>query len=104
MMWNPALRGQDSNAPESHEPAAYQAVRRSVRKVLEGENPGAVCYDDHGDWYREMFGPSLTAGLLRTADLAGYREFKILCRIHHPYVFFNFNIKPFIIYFINKIF
>ncbi len=53
---------------------AYQAVRKSLRKVLEGENPGAVGDDDHGDWYREMFGPSVTAGLFRTADLAGYRN------------------------------
>ena len=53
---------------------AYQAVRESVRKALEGENPGAVSDADHGDWYREMFGPSVTAGLLRTADLAGYRN------------------------------
>jgi len=53
---------------------AYQAVRESVRKVLEGSNPGAVADDDHGAWYREMFAPSITAGLLRTADLAGYRN------------------------------
>jgi hypothetical protein len=52
---------------------AYQAVRESVRKVLEGDNPGAVSEDDHSDWYREMFAPSVTAGLLQTADLAGYR-------------------------------
>ncbi len=32
---------------------AYQAVRQSIRKVLKGENPGAVSNDDHGDWYRE---------------------------------------------------
>ena len=53
---------------------AYQALRKSVRKVLEGKNPGVVSHDDHGDWYREMFKPSVTAGLLRTADLAGYRN------------------------------
>ena len=65
---------------------AYQAVRRSVRKVLEGKNPGAVCYDYHGDWYREMFGPSVTAGLLRTADLAGYRNDQVFIRssMHVP--------------------
>lgn len=65
---------------------AYQAVRRSVRKVLGDENPGAVCYDDHGDWYREMFGPSVTAGLLRTADLAGYRNDQVFIRrsMHVP--------------------
>jgi len=58
----------------------YQAVRESVRKVLEGENPGAVSDDDHGDWYREMFGPSVTAGHLRTADLAGYRNDQVYIR------------------------
>ena len=65
---------------------AYQAVRRSVRKVLEGENPGSVCYDDHGDWYREMLGPSVIAGLLRTADLAGYRNDQVFIRrsMHVP--------------------
>ncbi len=65
---------------------AYQAVRESVRKVLEGENPGAVGEDDHGDWYREMFGPSVTAGLLRTADLAGYRNDQVYIRrsMHVP--------------------
>jgi hypothetical protein len=65
---------------------AYQAVRESVRKVLEGENPGAVSDDDHGDWYREMFGPSVTAGLLRTADLAGYRNDQVFIRrsMHVP--------------------
>jgi Fic family protein len=61
-------------------------VRESVRKVLEGENPGAVSDDDHGDWYREMFGPSVTAGLLRTADLAGYRNDRVYIRrsMHVP--------------------
>ena len=65
---------------------AYQAVRRSVRKVLKGANPGAVGDDDHRDWYREMFGPSVTAGLLRTADLAGYRSDQVYIRrsMHVP--------------------
>jgi Fic family protein len=65
---------------------AYQAVRESIRKVLEGENPGAVSNDDHGDWYREMFGPIVTAGLLRIADLAGYRNDQVYIRrsMHVP--------------------
>ena len=65
---------------------AYQAVHESVRKVLEGDNPAAVGDDDHGDWYREMFGPSVTAGLLRTADLAGYRNDQVYIRrsMHVP--------------------
>jgi hypothetical protein len=65
---------------------AYQAVRQSVRKVLKGDNPGAVGDDDHRDWYREMFGPSVKAGLLRTADLAGYRSDPVYIRrsMHVP--------------------
>jgi len=65
---------------------AYQVVRQSVRKVLEGDYPGTVGDDDHGDWYREMFGPSVKAGLLRTADLAGYRNDQVYIRrsMHVP--------------------
>lgn len=65
---------------------AYQAVRKSVRKVLQDENPGMVADDDHGDWYREMFGPSVAAGLLRTVDLAGYRSGPVFIRrsMHVP--------------------
>ena len=59
---------------------AYQAVRESVRKVLGSENPVTVSYDDHGDWFREMFGPNVTTGLLRTADLAGYRNEQVFIR------------------------
>jgi hypothetical protein len=65
---------------------AYQAVQESVRKVLRGDNPGTVADEDHGDWYREMFAPSVTAGLLRPADLAGYRNDQVYIRgsMHVP--------------------
>ena len=65
---------------------AYKVVRQSMHKVLKGENPGTVGDDDHRDWYREMFGPSVTAGLLRPADLAGYRSDPVSIRrsMHVP--------------------
>jgi fido (protein-threonine AMPylation protein) len=65
---------------------AYQVVRESLRKILMGDNPGTVCDDDHNDWYREMFGPSVVAGLLRTTDLAGYRNDQVYIRgsMHVP--------------------
>ncbi len=53
---------------------AYQAVRESVGKILQGNNPGTVVDDDHRIWYRAMFAPGVTAGLRRAADLAGYRN------------------------------
>jgi len=59
---------------------AYQAVQKSVSRVLRGENPGEVADEDHGTWYREMFAPSVAAGLLRAADLAGYRNGPVFIR------------------------
>ena len=53
---------------------AYQAVRNSVRRAVAGEPPGAVAEADHRTWYRELFAPSVAAGLIRPADLAGYRD------------------------------
>jgi hypothetical protein len=65
---------------------AYQAVQGSVRRVLEGENPGLVADEDHGTWYRELFAPSVTVGLLKPADLAGYRNSQVYIRksMHVP--------------------
>lgn len=53
---------------------AFQAIKKSVRKILEGAKPGPLVRIDHRDWYRELFQPSVTAGLLRAAALAGYRQ------------------------------
>lgn len=53
---------------------AFQAVKTSVGKILDGAEPGALVRTDHRDWYRELFQPSVTAGLLRPAALAGYRQ------------------------------
>jgi fido (protein-threonine AMPylation protein) len=65
---------------------AFQAVQRSVRRVVEGENAGQVADDDHRNWYRELFAPSVTSGLLRPADLAGYRNDQVYIRksMHVP--------------------
>ena len=59
---------------------AFQAVKTSVKKVLGGENPGHVADDDHAEWYRKLFAPSVTAGIVRPADLAGYRNGTVFIR------------------------
>jgi hypothetical protein len=65
---------------------AYQAVEESVRRVLRRQNPGLVADEDHGTWYRELFAPSVTVGLVRSADLAGYRNSPVYIRksMHVP--------------------
>lgn len=55
----------------------WQATRKvidSIRRILKKENPGAVVEQDHRDWYRELFAPAVTAGIISPADLAGYRN------------------------------
>ncbi len=88
--WNP----DGDDADRAHRDAlaargywqAYQAVRDSLARVLRGENAGTVAAEEHGNWYREMFAPSVMAGLLRPADLAGYRNDQVYIRrsMHVP--------------------
>lgn len=42
---------------------AYQAVRDSLTRILNGENAGDVLRNDHRIWYREMFAPGVVAGI-----------------------------------------
>ncbi|GMQ74853.1 MAG: Fic family protein [Gammaproteobacteria bacterium] len=59
---------------------AFQAVKKTVEAVLGGKNPGVAADADHGTWYRELFSPSVRAGILSTADLAGYRNDQVYIR------------------------
>ena len=53
---------------------AFNAVKDSIQRILKGENAGNVVDDEHGNWYRELFAPSVAVGLLKPSDLAGYRN------------------------------
>lgn len=65
---------------------AYRALHDSLEQVLDRKNAGTVADQDHGTWYREMFAPSVTAGPVRPADLAGYRNDQVYIRrsMHVP--------------------
>jgi len=88
--WNP----DDEKGDREHRNAlaargywqAYQTVRESIDAVLRGKDPGTVADNDHRTWYRELFAPGVTAGLLRPGDLAGYRNAPVHIRqsMHVP--------------------
>jgi Fic family protein len=65
---------------------AFQAVKKSLAKVLHANTPGTVASKDHAIWYRELFAPSVTAGLIAASDLAGYRSQPVYIResMHVP--------------------
>lgn len=52
---------------------ATQLVKKSIKEILNGSNSGQIVEQHHRDWYRELFSPSVTSGLLKPSDLAGYR-------------------------------
>jgi Fic family protein len=45
-----------------------------------------VAERDHSVWYRELFAPSVAAGILKPTDLAGYRSDRVFIRrsMHVP--------------------
>ncbi len=88
--WNPdAIKGdkdhRDVMAARGYF-QAFQAVKQSIEKVLQGQNAGKVADQDHATWYRELFGPCITAGILKPSDLAGYRNGPVYIRksMHVP--------------------
>jgi hypothetical protein len=88
--WDPKTEGKDREQRDALAARGYwqtyQAVLKSLEKILNGKNPGAVVDDDHGTWYRELFAPSVALGLLKPSDLAGYRNGQVYIRrsMHVP--------------------
>jgi Fic family protein len=59
---------------------AFQSVRESVRVVLEGAVSGEIAERDLTAWYRALFTPSVGVGILKAAQLAGYRNAPVYIR------------------------
>jgi hypothetical protein len=65
---------------------AHLRVRDSLAPVLAGENAGTVLKRDLQSWYQSMWRPSVTAGILKPSDLAGWRNGEVYIRnsMHTP--------------------
>ena len=65
---------------------AFQSVKKSIKVILNGKNSGLIADNDHGTWYRELFAPSVSAGILKPSDLSGYRNSQVYIRgsMHTP--------------------
>ena len=88
--WNPEQHAEDRTNRNALAARGYYdafvSVKASVKQVLRRENAGTVVRDRHSDWYRQLFSPSVTAGIIRAVDLAGYRTGPIYIRqsMHVP--------------------
>ena len=78
--WN---KNSDEDKKERNRMAArgyyqsFQKVKESIKKILKGENAGEVTDSNYGDWYRELFAPSVAAGIIKPSDLAGFRSSQV---------------------------
>jgi hypothetical protein len=76
--WNPEKNEEDRKQKDAMAARGYwqafQAVKASIKEILKGKDPGNIADEDYGKWYRELFAPSVAAGILKPSDLAGYRN------------------------------
>ena len=59
---------------------AFREVKASVGEILQGKEAAEIVRTAHHDWYGALFAPSVGAGLLSPAALAGYRQGPVFIR------------------------
>lgn len=75
--WNLEDNEEDRNQRDAMAARGYwqatQSVKETIKIILGGANAGTATDQDHHNWYLELFSPSVTSGILKASDLAGYR-------------------------------
>lgn len=88
--WNPDGDEKDRAARDAMAARGYfeahNLVKDDLVRIVRGENAGAVFRQGLPRWYRALFSPSVQAGILEPADLAGYRNDQVFIRgaLHVP--------------------
>ena len=88
--WNPDGNGKDRAARDAMAARGYfeahNLVKEDLVRIVRGENAGAAFRQGLPRWYQALFGPSVQAGILKPADLAGYRNDQVFIRgaLHVP--------------------
>jgi hypothetical protein len=59
---------------------AFQAVKNTIAKIVEGTVAGTAVDNDHGNWYFEMWQPMVAAGLFKPSAIVGYRNRPVYIR------------------------
>ncbi|MBF0380341.1 MAG: Fic family protein [Magnetococcales bacterium] len=83
-VWDPENSHEDSNSRDALAARGYwqafQLVKQTVAKVINGESSAELVRLNHRDWYRELFQPCVDAGLVQASILAGYRNQPVYLR------------------------
>lgn len=81
--WNPNSeedkRSRDAMAAKGYS-LAHDEVKKTIASIFAGSNPGDAFNLALPDWNRSLWTPSVTAGILRPEELAGYRNAQVFIR------------------------
>lgn len=82
--WNPETSERDNEnkaamACKGYE-LAFKSVKDSIKSILTGSDPVEIIFNEHQKWYMDLFSPAVKAGLIDSADLAGYRNRPVYIR------------------------
>ncbi len=89
--WNPDGNEQDRGMRDAMAARGYfeahNVVKEDLTRIFEGANAGTVFRQGLSRWYQALFGPSVKAGILKPADLAGFRNDQVFIRgaLHVPF-------------------
>lgn len=82
--WNPGKNKQDLQQQNALAARGYyqafKLVRKSIKRVLDGQDAAKIARKEHNDWYRELFAPLIKTGALNAGHLAGYRSGRVFIK------------------------
>ncbi len=82
--WNPDHDRRDSETRNALAARGYYEafleVKKSLLRLIQGENPGKVIEQDLRKWYQHLFAPLVRAEILRKEELVGYRKHQVYIR------------------------
>ena len=88
--WDPKSSEEDKNRKDALAARgyyqAYQLLRGSIAKALEGGGAAEMYVNEHQGWHFQLFEPCIRAGIIKATDLIGYRTHQIYIRnsMHTP--------------------
>lgn len=59
---------------------AHIRVKETIARIFAGANPGEAYRADHAGWFQSLWEPCVAAGILKPADLAGYRSHPVFIK------------------------
>lgn len=88
--WNPSHNEYDNNMRNAMAAKGYydafQEVKKSIGQIINAGNAANIVKKDLQEWYKNLFGPSVQAGIIPAEALFGYRNDRVFIRnsIHSP--------------------